>query len=242
MRVKVAAGIGGLLAAAALFGTPARSWSDPERAGLTASARPGASPLVDRVVARWYAPETGGVEHPQFVFERELAFAARIEALADPDAEPGAYSDRHVRAALDRHIAETLLSHLPIVPAPLPREIAARAEAARGVLEQRTHGRARLAAAAAAEGISSDEIDTMLRRQARASLYLDRMVAPMLEPSELELRALLRSGSTPFSGQPFERVRPVLERWVVGQRVSQALEVFSQNARPRLTVTFVRTR
>jgi hypothetical protein len=242
MRVRVAALLGGLLAAGALFGMPARSWSDPEGAGTAALVRPGAAPLVDRVVVRWYAPETGGVEHPQFVFERELAFEARLEALADPDTEPGPYSDRHVRAALDRHIAETLLSHLPIVPAPLPREIAARAEAARGVLEQRTHGRARVEAAATAEGISSDEIDTLLRRQARASLYLDRMVAPMLEPSELELRALLRSGATPFSGQPFERVQPVLERWVVGQRVSQAVEAFSQNARPRLTITFVRTR
>jgi hypothetical protein len=225
MRFRRVAALCGFLAAGALFGAPARS-----------------SPLFDRVVVRWYSPETGGVGHPQFVFERELAFEARIEALADPDTEPGPYSDRHVRAALDRHIAETLLSHLPIVPPPQPREIASRAEAARSVLEQRTHGRARLGAAAAAEGISSDEVDTLLRRQARASLYLDRMVAPMLEPSELELRALLRSGATPWSGQPFERVAPLLGRWVVGQRLGQALEVFYQNARPRLTITFVRTR
>jgi hypothetical protein len=242
MRARVAAATGGLLVAGALLGAPARSWGDPEPAGASAAVRKSASPLVDRVVVRWYAPETGGVERPQFVFERELAFEARIEALADPDTEPGPYAERHVRAALDRHIAEALLSHLPIVPAPRPHEIAARAEAARAVIEQRTHGRARLEAAAAAEGISSDELDTLLRRQARASLYLDRMVAPMLEPSELELRTLLRSGATPFSGQPFERIRGALQRWVVGQRVGQALEVFSQNARPRLTITFVRAR
>src|SRR5690606_25391609 len=97
--------------------------------------------LLDRVVVRWYAPETGGVMRPQFIFERELAFEARLEALADPDAETGPYRDRHVRAALDRHVAESLLASLPIAPPPDPREIAARAEAARTALEQRVRGR-----------------------------------------------------------------------------------------------------
>src|SRR5271168_1430833 len=100
--------------------------------------------ILDRVVVRWHAPETGGPPKPQFIFERELAFEARLESLADPDAEPGPYHDRHVRAALDRHIAETLLATLPVLPAPDPRTIAARAEAARAILEQRVHGRARL--------------------------------------------------------------------------------------------------
>src|SRR5262245_35682425 len=56
-----------------------------------------AAPPVDRVAVRWYAPETGGVNHPQFVFERELAFEARLEAFTDPDPEGGAYRERHVR-------------------------------------------------------------------------------------------------------------------------------------------------
>src|SRR5271156_1342879 len=70
---------------------------------------PGGVTILDRVVVRWHAPETGGPAKPQFIFERELAFEARLESLSDPDPEPGPYHDRHVRAALDRHIAETLL-------------------------------------------------------------------------------------------------------------------------------------
>ncbi|UQA60957.1 hypothetical protein [Polyangium aurulentum] len=219
----------------------------PAFADGTATARP---VLLDRVVVRWHAPETGGVARPQFIFERELAFEARIEAFADPDPDPAPYTDRHVRAALDRHIAETLLASLPVTPEPetpdeiakRAGEIARRAESARAVLEQRTGGRENLIAAAKAEGIGSDEIDALLRRQARASLYLDRMVAPMLEPSDPELRAIQRTGTTPFTSLPYEKIAPALKRWVVGQRLGQAITSFYQTARSRVVVTIVRPR
>jgi hypothetical protein len=196
--------------------------------------------ILDRVVVRWQAPETGGPSKPQFIFERELAFEARLEALADPDPEPGPYHERHVRAALERHIAETLLASLPILKQPEPRAIAALAEVARGILEQRVHGRPKLIAAAAAEGLGSDELDALLRRQARATVYLDQMVVPMLEPGELELRDLLRSGATPFKDQPFEAVKDDLSRWYVGQRLAQAVEAYFQNARSRVMISVAR--
>lgn len=227
------------------------AWTAPSAAQPVAPVVPvapvpliaGSAPvLLDRIVVRWHAPETGGVSRPQFVFERELAFAARIESLADPDAEPGAYRERHVRAALDRHIAETLLASLSITPAATPLEVARRAEGARGALEQRAGGRPRLLAAAVAEGIGSDELDALLRREARASLYLDRMVAPMLEPSEFELRSLFRAGTTPFKDKSYEVVAPLLKRWVVAQRLAQALDTYYQNARSRVVVSIVRAR
>ncbi len=213
----------------------------------SASARAEKAPprvvLLDRVAVRWHAPETGGVEKPHFIFERELAFEARIAALADPDLETAPYTDRHIRAALERRIAETLLSNLPVLPAPTAGDIASRAESARAVLEQRVRGRDKLIAAAKAEGIGSDEIDAMLRRQARASLYLDRMVAPMLQPSEPELRALLATpGATPFSGQPYDKVALDLGRWVMAQRLGEAIATYYQTARSRVVVTLVRAR
>src|SRR5262249_39900698 len=110
------------------------------------------------------------------------------------------------------------------------------------VLEQRIKGRPNLIAAARAEGVGSDELDAMLRRQARASIYIDRMVTPMLEPSDLELRDVLRSGVTPFEGQPFEKIAPALERWYVGIRLAQALDTYYQNARARVTIVFIRAR
>lgn len=222
---------------AAALSAPARALADP----ADTAAPPASGPVeLDRAVVRWWSPETGGVEKPQFIFERELAFEARIEALSNPDPEPRAWNDRHVRAALDRHIAETLLSNLPIVPDPSPKEIADRAELARGILEQRVGGRPRLIKAAAAEGIGTDELDALLRRQARASLYIDRMVAPMLDPSEPELRAILRTQLTPFRDLPYEQVAPALRRWYLGQRLGQALEAYYQAARSRVTVVLIR--
>lgn len=221
----------GVVAALAVVSNPAGAQPEGE-------AKPAAA-LLDRVVVRWHASETGGVKKPQFIYERELAFEARLEALAEDEKESGAYSERHVRSALDRHVAETLLAKLPVVPEPKPKEIAARAEAARALLEERVHGRDRVIAAAAAEGMSSDELDEILRRSARASLYLDRMVAPMLEPSEAELREVWKSGGSPFKDITFEKAQAALTRWYVGQRLAQATESYYQSARSRVTIVIV---
>jgi hypothetical protein len=212
----------------------------PGDAPRTTASTASPSTLVDRVVVRWHAPETGGPSKPLFIFERELAFEARLESLADPDPESGPYHDRHVRAALDRHIAETLLASLPVLPAPPASVIAARMEAARGILEQRVHGAAKLLEAARAEGIGPDEVVALYRRQASASLYLDRMIAPMLEPSDLELQDLWRTGSTPFKDEPFAMVKTALARWYVGQRLSQATEAYFQTARSRVVISVSR--
>ena len=218
----------------------ARASAEPPRPPVPGPPAPAAPRAVlDRVVVRWHAPETGGPAKPQFVFERELAFEARLESLADPDPELGPYHDRHVRAALDRHIAETLLATLPIVP-PLEEEvIKRRAQTARGILEQRV-GPAKLREAAAAEGIGEGELDALLRRKARASFYVEKMIAPMLEPSEADLSTLWRTGATPFKGQPFDEIKAALSRWYVGQRLARETEAYFQNARARVTMSISR--
>src|SRR5882672_1375225 len=124
----------------------------------------GAPAPVDRVAVRFDAPETGGIARPQFIFERELAFEARLEALGDRDRTERAssYLDRHVRAALERHVAEELLSHLTVDPEPSQDEIKRRASAALGVLEQRVGGADALNEAAAAEGLDAGEVGALV--------------------------------------------------------------------------------
>jgi hypothetical protein len=196
----------------------------------------GAPAAVDRAAVRFDAPETGGIARPQFIFERELAFEARLEALGDADRSERAspYLDRHVRAALERHVAEELLSHLAMDPEPSAEEIKRRASSALGVLEQRVGGRDALVDAAAAEGLDADEVEALVQREARASLYLDRMVAPMLEPSEAELREIHRSTANPFRAQRFDDVVSPLRSWYVAERLEAALGAFYQNARGRV--------
>src|SRR3954454_20500024 len=98
-----------------------------------------AEPIVlDRTVVRFYAPETGGVEHPRFIYERRLAFEARVEALADQDrGSDAAYRERHVNAALERHISEVLLASLRIEPEPTEAIMARQVELARKLMADR---------------------------------------------------------------------------------------------------------
>jgi hypothetical protein len=204
--------------------------------GLTGSAH--AEPVaVDRVAVRFTAPELGGARSPRFVFERVLAFEARVAALEA--GERGGFRERHVSAALERHVAETLLSSLRIEPEVGSDVITRQAGLARKRLEERVGGAAALLSAARAESISERELLGLFRRQARASLYLDRMVAPMLEPSNAELSALHRSARTPFSGAPFESVQPGLKRWFVSTKLAEALQNYYQNARSRLDVVIL---
>jgi hypothetical protein len=201
-----------------------------------------ASAFVDRAAVRFTAPETGGIKSPRFIFERELAFEARLEALSDgafrstPEAP---YLDRHVRAALERHMAEVLLGSLEINPEPSARDLAARAKAAHLALAQQVGGQSALDHAAAAEDMADFELGQLLTRRARASLYLDRMVLAMLTPSDTELRIVHRTTRTPFSLEPYETVAPLLTRWYVAQRLNAAVRAFYEGARSRIKVTLL---
>jgi hypothetical protein len=189
---------------------------------------------VDRAVLRFSAPELGGPRAPRFVFARVLSFEARVEALADPDRQGSAFRERHISAAIERHVAETLLASLRIDPEPSSTALRVQADAAARRMEERVGGRAALYEAARLEGISERELVGLFLRQARASLYLDRMVAPMLAPSDAELRALYRNEKTPYRDAPFETILPALRRWYVATRLSEALSGYYQNARARL--------
>jgi hypothetical protein len=201
----------------------------------------GAEPVtLDRVAVRFYAPETGGVERPRFITQRRLAFEARIEALADQSrGDEAAYRERHLSAALERHVSEVLLASLRIDPEPSEVVMSRQVELARKLLVDRVGGEDALLTAQRAEGVSTAELSSLLRRQARASLYLDRMVAPMLRPSDAELEAIQRSAPAALQNEPFARVRPLLLRWYVSRRLGSAMSSFFQEARSRVTITLL---
>lgn len=206
-----------------------------------APARAGSTP-IDRVVVRFVTRETGGVAAPRFIFERQLAFEARLEALAGGTIHEGdpPFRPRDLQAALERHVAETVLESLDVQPSPRVAEVSLRIDQARIALIERVGGLVPLTEAARAEGIADSELLRILRRQALASLYLDRMVAPMLEPSDAEIRSVHRTQRTPFSGQAFDEVEPALRRWYVGTRLGAALAAFYDGLRTRLVLTVLR--
>lgn len=228
--------LGAVLLSAALLPAVARAQPVPE----AATAAPAA--VLDRVAVRFTAPETGGIDKPRFIFERELAFEARLEALTDAGFRPTPevpYVERHARAALERHMAEVLLESLEVTPEPTPRDVDLRVRSARQTLQQQLGGAADLDRASQAEGMSAEDVSRLLKRRARASLYLDRMVATMLTPSDAELRIVHRTTRTPFSGADYESIAPLLSRWYVAQRLNAAVRAFYEGARSRLRVTLL---
>jgi hypothetical protein len=135
---------------------------------------------------------------------------------------------------MERHVAESLLASLPIDPEPTSSELARQVRTANLMLVQRVGGAAALERAAAAEGIDRKELFELLRRRARASLYLDRMVAPMLAPSEAELRTVHSQAPQPLRGRPYSVVRGALRHWYVARQLSQAVASYYQSSRSRI--------
>lgn len=224
----------------------------PRRPRRPRPPKPPPAEDLDRAVVRWHARGTSGQSAPRFITARELAFEARLEALAAHTTKTAPYTNKDLRAALQRHISENMLASLPVDPKPTPKQVATYAEFARKHIVERiaseiegpaeaklAYGLAKMDEARRAEGISREELDALLRRRARASWYLDRMVAPMLRPSELDLREAHRRGETPFTQQPFDEVKDPIERWYVSARLQAALERYFTNVRSRVTVVVI---
>jgi hypothetical protein len=210
-----------------------------------ASAETAPTVTFDRVAVRFFAPETGGAEHPRFVLERALAFQARLEAMADnPQGIGDGYQDRDVRNALEHDVAEQVLASLgqkliddsPADKRPQPSEIDLVTKQVSSAQIERLGGRARVEAAAAAEQMGPSEVDAILARGAFAAWYLDRAVTPLLHPSDEQLREVHRAGATPYRGQPFDTIRDALARWFVIDRVRVAEQSFLQGARSHMKI------
>jgi hypothetical protein len=207
-------------------------------------AEPEVVTLVDRAVVRFAAPEIGGERSPRFILERELSFLARLAALGERTrgVEGVAYSQEHVRMAMERTISETLLSSLRASPPPTERELEDETDNARRVLLERIGGEQALESAQRAEGITDVEVVALLRRQARASIYLYRMVAPMLTPTRTEVLEVYVTEQHPYRGMIFDRAEPLLRRWVVANRLRDAVEAHFTNARQRLHISVLGSR
>jgi hypothetical protein len=225
-------------------------------------AAPPPSRAVDRVAVVFESPETGGGASPQIVFERELAFAARLEALSagEPlDDETGPYAQRHVRAALDRYVATTILGALPVernarlTPHPCDgtgarpdvADLTRRLALGRAALAARARGEIALRNAATVEGLDAEDLEHFVRREALAARYLDVMVAPMLAPSDDEVRAFVRNLGAVRTSEGAPAVAPVtldpcaVRHALVAQRLGTSLVDFWQSVRQRVRVRIV---
>ena len=195
-----------------------------------------ADTLVDSVTVRFYTPETGGAARPVFVTQRILAFEARLEALSEEGATSPRYQERDIRTALERHIAEEILAHLPLEREPDEAELLRVATELRASLAERVGGEAVLVRTEAAEGLDDFEVTTLVKRRARAALYIERAISPLLYPSEEQLREVYRTTPHPYRKLKFDEARQSLARWFVDERLRAAEATFLQSARTRVKI------
>lgn len=205
--------------------------------------------IIDRAVVRFYAPETGGTAYPRFISERTLAFEARLEAMAaTPQGIGDGYKEHDVRAAMEHHVAEEMLATLadrliadsPPARRPTFEELAHVEQAVGEAILERLGGRERVDDAARAEQLEPPEVTAVLRRGALAAWYIDRAIAPVLHPSEEQLRDVYRTSAHPYRGRPLDEVRPQLERWFGVERALVAENAFLQAARSRVKIIATR--
>ncbi len=198
-----------------------------------------AGSLVDRAFVRYVSPETGGGARPRFLTEHEVALFARIEALIEDGGVNGDFLDRFGRVAVDRVIAEDMLAALQVERGIEPPELPKLTREARETLEARVGGADALASALKAEGISDLELETVMRRRARATYYADRTLASIVKPPEEELYNAFRTLTHPYRTMKYEEARQRFARWYAYERL-RTLEIdFVQSARSRLLVTYL---
>ena len=191
--------------------------------------------MIDGTAVRFFAPESGGSAKPRFISYRLLAFEARLEAKAE-DSGYKTYQERHVRSAIERHVTEEVLASLPLEHTPDAAELERIASELRAALVLRVGGEEALTQQAAAEGITTHELDGVLVRRARAALYIHRMITPILYPSEEELREVFRTANHPFHAQKFDDARTQFQRWFVEERLKAAEAAYYQSARTRIQI------
>ncbi len=191
---------------------------------------------ADAVAVRFHAPDMGGPAHPHFITARQLSFEARLYALEEDPS--GVVQLRHVRSAIESHIAEEMLESLPLEHAPDAAAIAKTVETFRASIEQRVGGHAAIERAEKLEGIEPLELEAIFQRQARAALYIDRALSPILVTTEDQLSETYRTTSHPFRGRHLDDVRDELGRWIVVERFRSAEQSYLQAARARVTVVY----
>ncbi|CAN5549100.1 hypothetical protein BH09MYX1_BH09MYX1_64530 [soil metagenome] len=131
-----------------------------------------------------------------------------------------------------------MLAKLPLEREPDVPALDKVAELLRQATRERVGGATAFDRASAIEGLAPDEVQAVMRRRARAAMYVDRVIGSVLAPSEEQIREVYRTTAHPYRAKRFDDCREELTRWIVLERVRAAESTFLQGARSRVTVVY----
>lgn len=206
----------------------------------------GAAPVVgDRAVARFSDPEASDQQASlRFVMMRELVIEAWLVAYERAPTGTPTVDDKTLRIALERHVIEAVLGTRglsPMVEAKVPKAL----EDVKLSLQIAVGGEARLnEALARATGsdkggaLAESELATILKRRARAELYLEVATGQGYEPNEAELRAA-HLKIPMFAKVPYDEVSKPVRAYLRTQRLREGAQAYHQAVRSKLRLEII---
>lgn len=202
-----------------------------------------AAPVVaDRAVARFSDPEASDQSASlRFVMMRELVIEAWFTAFERSPTSTPSIDDKTLRIALERHVIEAVLGTRALPPAVEARVPKALADV-KLALAVSVGGDARLVEAltrATGSATGGDaELETILKRRARAELYLEVATGQVYDPSEIELRAAHQKLAM-FSKVPYDEVAKPVRAYLRTQRLREGAQAYHQAVRSKLRLEII---
>ncbi len=213
-------------------------------ASVISSESPARAAVVDRVVCRFADPESVGADSMRFVMMRELIVEAWLVAFERvPSGRPSSFDDKQLRAALERHVIEQVLSDR-LTESSATKEAIAKGEGEARMALTITLGDGRLAevltvAGGGVAGSGAPELAAILKRRARAELYLELAVAQPVTLTEGDLRAAHAKAPPSLAKKPFEDAVPELRIHLRSLRLREASQAYYQAVRGRVKLEIV---
>jgi hypothetical protein len=196
--------------------------------------------VADRAVARFSDPEAADVTGAlRFVMMRELVIEAWLVAYERATTGSPSIDDKTLRLALERHVIEAVLSARPL-PTAWEAKVEREAIDARNAEALAVGGAPRFTellvrATGSSEG-GAAELTTILRRRARAQLYLETAVGLGYEPNEGELHAL---HGKMLPTEPFDVAAPILRAYLRMTKLREGAQAYHQAVRSKLRLEIV---
>lgn len=209
----------------------------------TATRSAHAAPIVaDRAVARFSDPEASDQQASlRFVMMRELIIEAWLVAYERAPTGIPVIDDKSLRIALERHVIEAVLGTRalsPVVEARVPKAMVD----VKLSLELSVGGEGRLhdalVRATGSDTGGADELGAILRRRARAELYLEVATGQAYEPNEAELHAA-HTKLPMFSKIPYDEVARPLRAYLRTQRLREGAQAYHQAVRSKLRLEII---
>lgn len=197
--------------------------------------------IVDRVVAVVGAAGDRG-EDLRIVTDFELEVEAQLvlaERAHSVDIALGRPLPERLRASVLETIINYLLIESEASRLALVSVSDSEVDSERRVIERRAGGEGALEQLRQSTGAPVELIDTIIRRRALVSLFIQRNIQLVAPITELDVDEAYARGDHPFGDRPLEEIRSSIETYLTARRQRERLTQWLEEARRRSRVWII---